>query len=404
MWNKFFKRRFVNCVNLFLILTIGVFCVYPQTPENLPAFPVKSKPGLIKVNNNLAYGAPHPLGLAALAFDDLYAFAATPNGLYRTPLPLSPNNSFELIGFQNKAIFNLYVHNNELYVLKYSEPNEGSPATDHAFLKSADHGATFVPMDGALQYCLGGYCSFLWPTQAIFKNNLIFLNAGGAPNLLVSTNNGASWIPLLGSLQAQICTAQPFELINNRAVVGGECPLDSAYIRGGTLRPDMLGWTQFPTNVAAPDLQNRNIQFIKNKPGTTDVYAGAEGGLLKSTDSGQSFRFVIKYAISGGVKYPYISDILFSSEAPNVIVVGGFDKGPQGGAFLAYSKDFGETWNDISAQAQFFIGAPSKTKNGTDSVDFIEEDAQGNILAGVQRPETNTLKIFRLNIDVAAFR
>ena len=145
--------------------------------------------------------------------------------------------------------------------------------------------------------------------------------------------------------------------------------MDFAYLRGGTLRPDLLDWAspeQRPTNVVTPNLENRNVQFIKHKPSSPDVYAGIEGGLLKSTDFGQSFRFVIKYGISNTLRrYPYIANILFHSKNPNVIVVGGFDKALFR-LFLAYSKDNGETWLDISERTQFLVGEPSSGLEGTD--------------------------------------
>ncbi len=372
--------------NLLLITTAGAVCISAQIKDanqslesDLPALQRKVKRGFIRVQNNLVYGTNSgPQGGAALVFDDLYAYIATPNGLYRTAKSITAGSSFELIGFQNTAITNLYVHNNTLYVLKQSLETRGTRATDHSFLRSEDRGATFIPMDAALEYCLGGYCSFLSPTQAVFKDNLIFLNAGGGVNLLVSNNNGASWIPLLGSLASQACYDQSFEITGTRALVGGECPLDFAYLKGGTLRPDLLGWAspeQQPTNVITPNLGNRNVQFIKNKSNSPDVYTGVEGGLLKSTDLGQSFRFVIKYS-SGNIlrSYPYIQKILFHSRIPNVIVVGGFDKGPLRRLFLAYSKDNGETWTDISSQTVFLVGEPSNTTE-VDTVEFISEDA-----------------------------
>ncbi len=79
---------------------IGVLSVYSQPPEeNLSALLIKSKPGLIKLNNILAYGEPNPFGAAALAFDNSYAYVATPNGLFRTPLPLTSANQFENLCF-----------------------------------------------------------------------------------------------------------------------------------------------------------------------------------------------------------------------------------------------------------------------------------------------------------------
>lgn len=402
-------------LNLFLVITACVLCisaqiknVNPSEESDLPVFQRKVKRGLIRVQNNLIYNNnPGAQVEASLAFDNLYAYIATPNGLFRTAKSITAESSFELIGFQNAAITNLYVHNNTLYVLKVSKETPGTRATDHSFLRSEDHGATFIPMDGALEYCLGGYCSFLSPTEAAFKDNLIFLNAGGAPNLLVSNNNGATWIPLLGALVSNACYYQSFELTGNRVLVGGECPLDIAYIRGGTLRPDLLGWAspdQRPANVVTPNLGNRNVHFIKNKPNSPDVYTGVEGALLKSTDLGQSFRFVIKNTSGNSLRsYPYIEQILFHSRNPNVIVVGGFDKGPLKRLFLAYSKDNGETWTDVSSQTQFLVGEPSNTTE-VDTVEFISEDSEGRVLVGITRPQTKTLTIVQLRVDVAAFR
>ncbi|MEJ7861050.1 MAG: hypothetical protein WKF90_05370 [Pyrinomonadaceae bacterium] len=409
------SRATVALLNLFLVSTFsGLSAAQPlegvniPSEDELPALQRKVRQGLIRVQSNLVYGNILPFTTkGALVFDDTYAYIATPNGLFRTAKRITAESSFELIGFENKAITNLYVHNNTLYVLKYSEETRGTQATDHSFLRSEDRGQTFIPMDAALHYCLGGYCSFLTPTQALFKDNLIFLNAGGASNLQVSNNNGASWIPLLGTLASNACTEQPFELINTRVLIGGECPLDIAYLRGGTLRSDLLDWAspeQRPINVITPNLQNRNVHFIKNKPNTPDVYAGVEGALLKSTDAGRNFSFVIKYGIgnSSGI-YSYILKILFHSKNPNVIVVGGYDKGPARRPFLAYSKDNGGTWLDISNQTQFFVGKPSNT-TVVDRVEFITEDPEGRVLVGVSRSETKTLRILQLRVDVAAFR
>jgi hypothetical protein len=37
-------------------------------------------------------------------------------------------------------------------------------------------------------------------------------------------------------------------------------------------------------------------------------------------------------------------------------------------------------------------------------VEFITEDAEGRVLVGISRPETKTLTIVQLRVDVAAFR
>jgi hypothetical protein len=303
-----------------------------------------------------------------------------------------------LIGFQNRNIFNLYVHDGSLYVLKQSIATDSGPATDHSFLRSDDHGTTFVPLDNGLEECISGSCEYLAPTEAIFQNGLIFINAGAGENLFVTSDNGSSWTPLMGSFHRMIGDYEAFELIGNRMVLGGDS-LDDGYLKRGTLNADMLTWDQPPANVAAPDLQNRPALVIKSKPNSSDVYAAIVGGLLKSTDGGQNFRYVVGYSVFGS-PCPFIKDIMFPSHGSNVIVVAGRDaENP----FLAYSKDNGETWLDISAKVRSMV-SESGNNNLTSSIDFVSEDAGGNIFAGVVYGPTHTLKLLSLQFNSVAFR
>jgi hypothetical protein len=369
----------------------------PNQPVILP-ITAKAKPGLVKEFITKDYDPANTSGAAAFATDDLYAYLATPDGLFRATLPLSENSSFELIGFESKTIFNLYVHNNSLYVLKDTVELLGPP-TDHAFFRSDDHGASFVPMDNGLTECLGGYCRYLASYNALFKDDLIFLNAGGGNNLQVSNDNGLSWRPLLGNIEWTIgCQYLSFELIDNKLLTGGDCT-ESAYINAGILRPGLLSWQRQPTTVSMPGFQLAGTAFVKRNPGTTDVYAGVYGGLLKSTDLGNSFQFVLNFS-SVGVAGPGISRIHFLSRAPKVILIGGqwSDRG-----FIAYSKDSGETWFDISPGAELILGPPG-TQTFNFSVRFIYEDEDGGVFIGVLHPATHSIKIIRLRIDIAAFR
>ncbi len=90
------------------------------------------------------------------------------------------------------------------------------------------------------------------------------------------------------------------------------------------------------------------------------------------------------------------------AEIPNMIVVGGFDK-PRHRFFPAYSKDNGESWLDVSNKTQLLVGEPSNTTE-IDWTQFIREDSEGRVLVGIARPETKTLTIVQLRVDVAAFR
>jgi hypothetical protein len=380
---------------LFALLAAGG--VYAQT---IPARSSKAKPGLIRISNEIPYSSDldHPGGKAALAFDDQYAYLASPGGLYRTPLPITQQSKFVLIGFAGRNIYNLYVNNGLLYVLKESIAAEGESATDHSFLRSDNHGETFVPLDGGLEECNSGFCEFLAPTEALFRNGLIFINAGAGDNLFVTPDNGASWTALLGSFHRKIGNYQSFGLTGNRMIVGGES-LDQGYLRSGILRPDMLGWKESPADVSAPSLANRGPLLIKSRPDSSDVYAAVPCGLLKSTDGGQTFHFVMEYPITGSPT-PYISDMIFPSHAANVIVAAG--RGPDK-PYLVYSKDNGETWLDISANLRSMVASPGSGTQ-TSSIDFLTEDGQGNIFAGVVYGPTHSLKLLRLNFNSAMFR
>lgn len=399
--------RISNLTPLFLRLSslysiaifISAVAAYSQPNEPL-ILPItaKAKPGLIKEFITKDYDPANTSGAAAFATDDLYAYLATPDGLFRATLPLSENSSFELIGFENKTIFNLYVHNNSLYVLKDTVELLGPP-TDHAFFRSDDHGASFLPMDNGLTECLGGYCRYLASYKALFKGDLIFLNAGGGNNLQVSNDNGLSWLPLLGNIEWTLgCQYLSFELIDNKLLTGGDC-FESAYINAGLLRPGLLSWQRRPGPVSMPSIQLTGTAFLKRNPGTQDVYAGVFGGLLKSTDLGSSFHLVLNFS-SIGVSGPYISRIHFLSRSPNVILIAG-SRYP--GIFLAFSKDSGVTWFDISNSAELVLGQPG-IESLDFSVGFIYEDENGGVFVGVVHRPTRSIKIIRVRIDIAAFR
>jgi hypothetical protein len=114
------------------------------------------------------------------------------------------------------------------------------------------------------------------------------------------------------------------------------------------------------------------VQFIRDF-GNGVVYAGVEGGLLKSTDGGISFRYVLFHPIVEETdRYPYITHLVRSTEHPSLLVASGFDKKNLVG-YLAYSPDNGESWTDLSA-----LVAPST------NIAFVAEDADGRLLVGMQ--------------------
>lgn len=327
-------------------------------------------------------------GIARLVFDDQFAYLATPEGLFRTAPTLSPDSPLTFLGFAGQATHNLYVHKNVLYVLKEGGDPRSNTLEAHSFLKSIDRGQTFVPLDEGLKWCFRDHCEYLYATQAYFRDGLIFLAAGGGNNLFVSKDEGKSWIALSGDFERMVCSDAAIEIIGNKVLFGGECPLDFAYLLVGTLRQDMLGWTESgqPRQVMGlQELENRNVQFIRHSPNTSFALAGVEGGLLKSNDLGESYQFKIKYPLSAGGKYPYIHKILISTRYRDFMLAGGFDKPGQKG-YLASSQDHGESWTDISN----LILTPEYSSF---DVCFLTEDPQGRILVGLSKSNAQEIII-----------
>jgi len=185
-----------------------------------------------------------------------------------------------------------------------------------------------------------------------------------------------------GMKESQMCYATKFHVIGDRVLVGGECPLDMAFVEAYRLTADgsaLASEDKLP--LALPEMENRNVQFIESVPGTSMVYVGVEGGLLRSADDGRSFRFVIHEPLSDGKGYPYIGAFLPLADKPGTLVVGGFDK-MHGRPYLAWSQDNGYSWIDISKLV------PGYDKKGDDeysvgSVSDIKQDAQGRIIVVV---------------------
>lgn len=294
------------------------------------------------------------------ARDSVHEYVTTPNGLYRWWGGLMTSDPAHYVA----------VHDDKVY---YAQGTgiEASTSPAHTLLRMDGKGEmpTSTPLDAALRDCAVPPCGYLIPTLIKFgPAGQMFVNAGG--NVLASADEGASWYLLYGLAHqgkptSQVCPVK-FELVGNHLVMGGECPLDVGWIRRGRLKPNLIEWEEEPQPVVAPELENRNVQFIRHI-GNGVVFAGIEGALLKSTDSGATFRFVIHYPLEAEDRYPYIAHMALSSRNPQLMVVGGFDKKNAVG-YLAVSYDAGETWLDVSDLV------------GTPFVAGLYEDRSGRLL------------------------
>lgn len=334
----------------------------------------------------LSYPPPQIAGtdVGGILFTERYAFLATDGGLFRAPLPFGSAVP-ERIAFESTPVTALAGDDDALYALLDVDHPTGPGATTRTLLKSTNAGESWTPLDEQLEECRANVCERLVGSQVEVVGGRIFVNAGG--NVLVSGDEGASWSILQGASstgkpQAQACSDPAFGLVGRRLLIGGECPLDSAYLRVGTLKEGLLEWEEQPVAATTPDIENRNVQFIRRRGDSGTVYAGIEGGLLRSDDDGASYEYLLHFA-GGDSKYPYIAHILGSSTNPSLLLVAGFDKAA-GGPFLLVSRDGGTTWRDVSqllpgvGSDQWFVSALSETPAGR-IVIAIEDDAAGSL-------------------------
>ncbi|HUP61119.1 MAG TPA: hypothetical protein VNA69_11935 [Thermoanaerobaculia bacterium] len=299
----------------------------------------------------------------AYARDDRFEYLGTPRGLYRSERIASA--PLEVIAWSGESVNALAVDDDgALYLSKGLENFALWP--EHTLVRSRDRGVTFENVDAGLFSCIvPSECGYLVPRRITFAPDRIFASAGG--NVVVTADDGATWNVLAGATSdgkpaAQTCPAI-HERIGERLLFGGECPLDFGYLALGTLRPDLLGWSAGPVRLTAPEMENRNVQFIRDA-GNGVVFAGVEGALLKSTDGGESFRYVIHFDLEA-TRYPYISQFVIT---PRIVVAGGFDKAKEV-AYLAYSADRGESWIDLSAHVA-----------NASMVSMLAEDGDGRVL------------------------
>jgi hypothetical protein len=192
--------------------------------------------------------------------------------------------------------------------------------------------------------------------------------------VLASADDGRNWRALLGRVENGACTHSAFRSIGQRLLVGGKCPLDIGFLRAYELAADGVSLASSePLPLALPALDNRNVQFIRSVGAA--VFAGVEGGLLRSTDSARSFAFVIQHPVEGP-NYPYITGLLSLRGRPSVLLAAGFDKA-SGKAYLAISRDAGERWTDVSASLPSSDRAPLE---GAAQVTSLIQDPLGRIL------------------------
>ncbi|HEX7153111.1 MAG TPA: hypothetical protein VF618_16610 [Thermoanaerobaculia bacterium] len=302
------------------------------------------------------------------ARDSRYEYLGTPDGLWRSERLADPSAPLTRVNFPSQSVHDLLVRDERLYAgLGFGTEPHSFTLT---FIRSDDGGDGTVPLDDKLRDCAGtSECRKMTVTDVEPNvGDRLFVVAAG--NLLVTADEGETWHQLYGLPDdqgrptAQLCPLK-FELIGNTVYLGSECPLDIAWLHRGTLNDDMTEWLDEPQPLLTPDLENRNIQFIRHTGGGV-VWVGTEGGLLRNTPFSDRFDWVLHYDLEHPERYPYIWDMVISKRHQGLVVVSGFDK-KNAKPFVAWSTDGGTTWVDTMELRG-------------DAVPLLTEDRDGRLL------------------------
>lgn len=366
------------------------------------------QPSRIELLTSSAQGMDSIAFLGGHAYVSLGTTPTSGSAIIRTALPVGPSSGWSSVplGACGAGPANEYAPErapglkalgSSLWAFQPWFEGPDGPAQQHVLCSMDAGSATFVPKDAGLRACNEYYCSNLWMTDIAQAGTRLFSNAGGGRNLMVSDDRAASWRVLLGAFDNDICTHQAFHVMGDRVLVGGECPLDFAFLSAYQLSADGAGLAtgdELPLTV--PALENRNIQFIDTVPGTQRVFVGVEGGLLRSDDGGRTFKFVIHHPIEGNTSYPYIRKFVSLKSKPDTVIVGGFDK-ERAKPYLAWSANGGDTWTDLSHLLPGYHREP-RADGAIAQVMALAESPDGRLLVVLNEEEMKQGRLLSLTL------
>lgn len=240
-------------------------------------------------------------------------------------------------------------------------------SAEHSLCKLERRLESFRPRDDALRACVDTACERLWMTDLQGHAGLLLSNAGGGANVLAARGEWLNWDALVGDARVHGCGHAAFLVTGRRLLAGGCAPGLHAYRFTGASLPLAA------VPVAQPAHDRRRVHVISQAGGA--VFAGVQGGLLKSADGGRSFRYVILHA-AGARQQPAISSVLALRQRPQVLIAAGADAAT-GAAYLAVSGDGGEHWTDLSS---ILPGHASASPAAAAAVTALAQDRAGRVL------------------------
>ena len=373
--------------------------------------PVGAVPPPVAVATRAEVLATTTAGMGGIAFSEGYAYVSVANsasagsGVFQARLPLKADSSWtgtllgdcgidaEHDGFPLRTP-GLRKFDSGLWLFQSWADKGPDARIEHSLCALKADRSGFEALDKALEVCLSGSCYKLSPSELKQVGQRLYTNAGGGKNVFVSTDQGASWKVLTGQFDSMSCYDAAFEIVGDRLLVGGECPLDSAYLEAYQLNADGTALVSpEPLPIKLPELENRNLQFITTLG--KRVFAGVEGGLLRSDDGGRSFQFVIHQPLEEAATKFYIQHVIALDGKPDSILAAGFDKSTLK-PYLAWSVDGGGKWTEISSALPGWarnLDAPFPAE-----ITAMTQDPQGRILLTVNEQQGQQGRVVLLTL------
>lgn len=212
------------------------------------------------------------------------------------------------------------------------------------------------------------------------NGSVLYLAAAGG-GLWKSTNRGNRWTPMtdeLASLASGAVAVDPF----SGEVWYGTGELNfcrDCYYGAGVYRSGDGGvsWTRVNPE-AFLSSPTSTIAFDRRRQGT--IFIGRSTALWKTSDNGQTWRVVLRGAITDFAISPADSNVTYAA-------VGNFNGGPDNGIFR--SSDGGETWSRLTE------GLPDSGTMGRMSLSVSSQDANVLYALIVRATDYNFHGLFR---------
>ncbi len=278
-----------------------------------------------------------------LAIKNNILYAATNNGIYKKSI--RTDEAFTSIGLQGKNILDLIVFTESEIIVTVG--SRLSITQEPGLYKTTNSGGSWQAMgyfgiDGVTEEVKRLY-------QDSAQPNTIY--AGGPAIVAKSVDKGASWQKIYGFWQGA-GTGVDLLGINPKNSgefwYGGQGPIENGYLGYLKNGDSFKEWSNLVSNPSGA----REIVFDTLTKQT--IYVGFSGGLVKTSDNGNTWKMVMD-GYQEGLRFFY--GIGISRHGPKTVFAGGWLKQVEPQPLTLFvSKDSGETWESLTYPDEVYGG------------------------------------------------